>query len=49
MIKLLTRAVLLAGVLALGACASAPPPPVANFAAPPPRHADAKTTLENQY
>lgn len=49
MIKLLPRAVLLAGVLALGACASAPPPPVANYAAPPARHADAKTTLENHY
>lgn len=48
MIKLLQRAVLLAGVLALGACASAPPP-VANYAAPPARHADAKTTLENHY
>lgn len=48
MIKLLQRAVLLAGVLALGACASAPPP-AANFAAPPARHADAKTTLENHY
>ncbi len=46
--KLIRRAALAVAALTLTACASAPPPPPSvDFAAPPRRHADAKTTLEN--
>lgn len=45
---LIRRAALLLGLLSIAACASQPAP-TADFAAPAPRHADAKTTLENHY
>ena len=46
MTRILSRTALAALAFSLAACASAPPPPPPSFA-PPPRHADAKTTLEN--
>jgi hypothetical protein len=46
MSKLLRHAALALLALSLAACASAPPPPP-DIPAPPRRHADAKTTLEN--
>ena len=49
MSNILRPMALLALVLALGACASAPPPPPAASYPVPPRHVDAKTTLENHY
>ncbi|UDL95452.1 hypothetical protein LGH83_04290 [Lichenihabitans sp. PAMC28606] len=46
MSKLISRSALALLALSLAACAAAPPP---SIQAPPPRHADAKTTLENHY
>ncbi|WP_165490974.1 hypothetical protein [Lichenihabitans psoromatis] len=48
MSKLISRSALALLALSLAACAAAPPPPP-SIQAPPPRHADAKTTLENHY
>ncbi len=50
MSKLICRSALALIALSLAACASAPPPPPSvDLSAPPRRHADAKTTLENHY